>query len=81
MSGPPDRAARIDELLADRATVGLSEAERLELAALGAEGDDSLDLAAAAVALAALAAELREPAGGAVSRRDPIGAIAAPKSS
>lgn len=45
---------RIGELLADRATVGLDAAERAELAALGADDDDSFDLAAAAVELATL---------------------------
>lgn len=59
MSRPldPRDAARADELLADRATVGLSDAERAELAGLGLEGDDSLDLAAAAVDLATLRLE------------------------
>ena len=52
-SSPPD-AERIHDLLADRATVGLDDAERAELAAIGAADDDSFDLAAAAVELATL---------------------------
>jgi hypothetical protein len=47
---------RQQELLADRALTGLGEAEARELEALGAAGDDSFDLAAAAAALAALGA-------------------------
>ena len=53
-SSSPQRTERIAELLADRATVGLDEAERAELAALGADDDDSFDLAASAVDLATL---------------------------
>ncbi len=45
---------RQQELLADRALTGLGGAEARELEALGAAGDDSFDLAAAAAALAAL---------------------------
>jgi hypothetical protein len=45
---------RTHALLADRALEGLSEAEARELEQLGGAGDDSLDLAAAAVALAEL---------------------------
>lgn len=47
-------AFRAQELLLLRATEGLSEAQRAELAALGAEDDDSYDLAAAAIDLATL---------------------------
>jgi len=46
---------RKNELLADRATDGLLEAEASELEALGGTGDDSFDLAAGAAALAELA--------------------------
>jgi hypothetical protein len=45
---------RRHELLADRALLGLPEAEARELMALGAADDDSFDLAAAAIALAEL---------------------------
>jgi hypothetical protein len=45
---------RTHALLADRALEGLSEAEARELEQLGGAGDDSLDLAAAAVALSEL---------------------------
>lgn len=45
---------RRDELLADRATVGLDEAGRAELDELGGADDDSFDLAAAAFELATL---------------------------
>ena len=45
---------RTHALLADRALEGLSEAEARELEQLGGAGDDALDLAAAAVALAEL---------------------------
>jgi hypothetical protein len=51
LTRPTDRQ---DALLADRALEGLSEAEARELEQLGGAGDDSLDLAAAAVALAEL---------------------------
>jgi hypothetical protein len=51
LSRPTDRR---DALLADRTLEGLSEAEASELEQLGGAGDDSLDLAAAAVALAEL---------------------------
>ncbi len=51
---PPPPGERIDELLADRATVGLDDREAAELAALGADDDDAFDLAAAAVELATL---------------------------
>lgn len=45
---------RRDELLADRATVGLDDAGRAELDELGGAEDDSFDLAAAALELATL---------------------------
>ena len=48
------RTRRQEELLADRALEGLSEAELRELEALGATGDDSFDVAAAGVALSQL---------------------------
>ena len=51
MSGASDRR---QELLADRALCGLTEAEARELQALGAGDDDSYDLAAAAAALGEL---------------------------
>jgi hypothetical protein len=51
------QAFRAQELLLQRATEGLSEAEAAELAALGADDDVSFDLAAAAVDLATLAPE------------------------
>ncbi|MFT3912564.1 MAG: anti-sigma factor [Anaeromyxobacteraceae bacterium] len=51
MSRAPDRK---EELLADRATQGLPEAEARELERLGGAGDESLDYAAAAAALAEL---------------------------
>jgi len=51
LSRPTERK---DALLADRTLEGLSEAEARELEQLGGAGDDSLDLAAAAVALAEL---------------------------
>lgn len=51
------QAERADELLVDRATVGLADAERDELAALRAEDDDSFDLAAAAIDLATVRPE------------------------
>jgi hypothetical protein len=47
---------RQQQLLADRALEGLAEAEALELHGLGGAGDDSFDVAAAAVALADLGA-------------------------
>lgn len=53
----PRQAERADELLVDRATVGLADGERDELAALGAEDDDSFDLAAAAIDLATIRPE------------------------
>jgi len=48
---------RVHDLLADRALEGLDETEAAELASLGAEGDDSFDLAAAALDLATLRVE------------------------
>lgn len=48
---------RIEELLVQRALQGLTPDEAAELRALGAEDDDSFDLAAAAVDLATLPAE------------------------
>jgi hypothetical protein len=48
------RPNRQQELLADRALEGLSEAELRELETLGGAGDDSFDYAAAAAALAEL---------------------------
>jgi hypothetical protein len=51
VSSPNDRR---EELLAERALEGLGEAEARELERLGGAGDGSLDLAAAAVALAEL---------------------------
>ncbi|MFO0585637.1 MAG: anti-sigma factor [Anaeromyxobacter sp.] len=51
MSRAPDRK---EELLADRATQGLPEAEARELERLGGAADESLDYAAAAAALAEL---------------------------
>ena len=50
-------AFRAQELLHDRATVGLDDAELAELAALGVEEDISFDLAAAAVDLATVQIE------------------------
>jgi len=47
---------RQQQLLADRALEGLAEAEALELHGLGGAGDESFDVAAAAVALADLGA-------------------------
>lgn len=54
MSRPVDdvQAFRAQELLLQRATSGLSDAELAELAALGGDHDDSYDLAAAAIDLA-----------------------------
>jgi hypothetical protein len=58
MSGQAERRARLEELLADRALVGLGPQEEQELAMLLAESnvndDPSLDLAAASTDLAAL---------------------------
>lgn len=53
---PTEQVARLEELRCDRATVGLDDAERAELARLvGGDDDDlALDLAAAAVELAEL---------------------------
>ena len=45
---------RDEELLADRAVVGLDDDEANELRALGRDGDESYDLAAAAIDLATL---------------------------
>jgi len=58
VSGPNDRKT---DLLADRALQGLSEAEARELQQLGGTDDDGFDLAAAAVALAELDRDLRQP--------------------
>ncbi len=55
-------ALRAHELLLDRATHGLAPAEAAELAALGADGDDSFDLAAAALDVATVRVEAM-PAG------------------
>jgi len=55
MTRSPD--PRGHDLLADRALFGLDSAEAGELQALGADADDSYDLAAAAVELATLAIE------------------------
>jgi anti-sigma-K factor RskA len=55
-SGDP-RAQRTHDLLADRALFGLDDAEARELRELGADADDSYDLAAAAVDLATLPIE------------------------
>jgi len=46
--------SRKEELLADRALVGLTDEEARELEQLGASGDDSFDVAAARIALAEL---------------------------
>ena len=51
------RDPRVQELLADSALAGLSEADRRELAELGAEEDATYELAAAAVDLATLKVE------------------------
>jgi hypothetical protein len=48
------QSPRVHDLLADRALVGLDDAEAHELRELGAEGDESYELAAAAVELATL---------------------------
>ena len=53
-SSSPLDAKRIDELLADRATVGLDDVGHAELAELGATDDHSFDFAAVAVELATL---------------------------
>jgi hypothetical protein len=58
---------RREELLADRALEGLTEAEGRELEQLGGAGDDSCDLAAGAVALAGLGKA--EPMPGALEER------------
>ncbi len=55
-------AFRAQELLLDRATSGLAPAEAAELAALGVDGDDSFDLAAAALDVATVRIEAM-PAG------------------
>ena len=55
-------AFRAQELLYERATAGLDDAQAAELAALGVEGDLSFDLAAAAVDLATVQLEAM-PAG------------------
>jgi Anti-sigma-K factor rskA len=49
-----NRDPRQQELLVQRALEGLTDAENLELRALGGEGDESLELAAAALHLSAL---------------------------
>jgi hypothetical protein len=69
---------RTQELLADRALEGLPDREERELAALGAAGDASFDLAAAACALAELerAGDLR-PMPAALAERVLAGARAA----
>src|SRR6185369_15627426 len=55
---PDDRSQpRAHDLLADRALVGLDDAEARELQELGADGDESYDLAAAAADLATLRVE------------------------
>jgi hypothetical protein len=55
-------AFRAQELLYDRATVGLDESQAAELAALGAEDDISFELAAASVDLATVE-QVEMPAG------------------
>lgn len=55
MTRPDD--PRADDLLADRALYGLDDADALELNALGADTDDTYDLAAAAIDLATLPIE------------------------
>jgi hypothetical protein len=51
------RSARAHDLLADRALFGLDDADARELRDLGADADDSYDLAAAAIDLATLPIE------------------------
>jgi hypothetical protein len=51
------RTARAHDLLADRALFGLDDADARELRDLGADADDSYDLAAAAIDLATLPVE------------------------
>jgi hypothetical protein len=51
------RSARAHDLLADRALFGLADADARELRDLGADADDSYDLAAAAIDLATLPIE------------------------
>jgi len=64
---------RLQDLLADLALEGLAEAEVRELERLGGAGDDSFDLAAAALALAEL--DLSEPMPEALAARVLAGAL------